>query len=128
MLKIQQLLRWLTRCNLVAGVDVNFEPNVIQKARTSPQGFAIKLGSTLCCMPILLARNLKRMALSAIRKAFVYASAVSNTPGPVSVSMTYQIRCRTTAAQRTMAFDVDLKFDTLIEQLAEVTLIKLSTQ
>ena len=52
-----------------------------------PQGFAMKLGMMPCLMPTLFANNLKRIALSAIRGALVYASAVSNTPGPVSVSV-----------------------------------------
>ena len=46
----------------------------------------MKLGTTPWRMPTLFARNLKSAALSAIRNALVYASAVSRTPGPVSVS------------------------------------------
>ena len=46
-------------------------------ALTLPHGLAMKLGTTPRFMPILLAKNLKRMALSAIRKASVYAKAVS---------------------------------------------------
>ena len=63
--------------------------NTSQNAQvlTLPQGFAMKLGTTPRFIPILLARNLKRIALSAIRNASVYASAVSYTPGPVSVSV-----------------------------------------
>ena len=53
---------------------------------TFPHGFAMKLGTTPRFIPMLLARNLKRIALSAIRNVSVYAKAVSYTPGPVSVS------------------------------------------
>lgn len=53
---------------------------------TLPHGFAMKLGTISRLMPKLLARNLNRIALSAILTADVYASAVSKTPGPVSVS------------------------------------------
>jgi hypothetical protein len=65
--------------------------------RTFPQGFAMKLGMTPCFMPRLFAVNLNRMALSAIRIAFRYASAVSNTPGPVSVS---RVRYQYTGTRR----------------------------
>lgn len=53
---------------------------------TFPQGLAMKLGVTPCFIPRLLATYLNRIALSAILSADVYASAVSRTPGPVSVS------------------------------------------
>ena len=46
----------------------------------------MKLGTIPCFIPILFAANLNKIALSAIRKAVVYARAVSYTPGPVSVS------------------------------------------
>ena len=61
-------------------------PGNLCKKLTLPHGFAIKLGKTPCFIPILFARYLKRIALSAISNAEVYARAVSRTPGPVSVS------------------------------------------
>lgn len=44
---------------------------------TFPHGLAMKLGITPCFMPILFATYLYSIALSAIRRAEVYASAVS---------------------------------------------------
>lgn len=58
---------------------------------TSPQGFAMKLGTTPLFMPMLFARYLNNTALSAIRRALVYARAVSYTPGPVSVSVSEDV-------------------------------------
>ncbi len=55
--------------------------------RTFPHGLAMKLGTIPYFIPRLFARNLNKSALSAILKADVYARAVSNTPGPVSVSI-----------------------------------------
>lgn len=55
--------------------------------RTFPHGLAIKLGMIPCVMPTLFAVYLNKIALSAILRAEVYASAVSRTPGPVSVSV-----------------------------------------
>ena len=44
---------------------------------TFPHGLAIKLGRMPCFIPMLFARYLYRIALSAIRNADVYANAVS---------------------------------------------------
>jgi len=54
---------------------------------TSPHGLAIKVGMISYFIPTDLATSLNKQALSAIRRASVYAKALSNTPGPVSVSM-----------------------------------------
>jgi hypothetical protein len=48
---------------------------------------AIKLGTIPCFMPMLFVRYLNKIALSANLRADVYASADSNTPGPLSVSI-----------------------------------------
>jgi hypothetical protein len=53
---------------------------------TFPHGLAMKLGITPRFIPMLLAKYLNKIPLSAIRSAEVYANAVSKTPGPVSVS------------------------------------------
>lgn len=67
----------LTHCNPEARESsVWLRSNQIE-CLTSPQGLAIKLGITPCFMPMLLAANLNRIALSAIRRAEVYAKAVS---------------------------------------------------
>ena len=58
---------------------------------TFPHGLAIKLGMIPCVMPTLFAVYLNKIALSAILRAEVYASAVSRTPGPVSVSVPWKI-------------------------------------
>lgn len=54
---------------------------------TLPHGFAIKVGIIPYFIPTLLANNLNKTALSAIRRASVYSRADSKTPGPVSVSV-----------------------------------------
>jgi hypothetical protein len=59
--------------------------------RTFPHGLAIKLGMIPCVMPTLFAVYLNKIALSAILRAEVYASAVSRTPGPVSVSVPWKV-------------------------------------
>lgn len=59
--------------------------------RTFPHGLAIKLGMIPCVMPTLFAVYLNKIALSAILRAEVYASAVSRTPGPVSVSVSWKV-------------------------------------
>lgn len=46
----------------------------------------MKVGEIPYFIPMLLATSLNKQALSAILEASVYPSAVSNTPGPVSVS------------------------------------------
>lgn len=54
-----------------------YDRNKYRLTLTLPQGFAMKLGSTLCFIPILFAKYLNKIALSPMRSAFVYASAVS---------------------------------------------------
>ena len=90
---------------------------------TFPQGLAIKLGTTPRCMPILFARNLKRMALSAILRALVYANAVSNTPGPVSVSMQKSASSSSLIERLTMSFNIYAKCSTNIEDIVEVVVV-----
>jgi hypothetical protein len=68
----------LTRYNLGAIQHPSIQSNIDLKNRlTLPQGLAMKLGITPCFMPILLATYLYNIALSAIRRAEVYARAVS---------------------------------------------------
>lgn len=68
-------------------VSVAFWQEAKKKALlTSPQGLAMKVGEIPYFIPMLLATSLNKQALSAILEASVYPRAVSNTPGPVSVS------------------------------------------
>lgn len=67
-----------TRCSLEA-TEV-LDQKVVERGGlvlTFPQGLAIKLGVIPCFMPTLLAKNLNRIALSAILRAGQYAKAVS---------------------------------------------------
>jgi hypothetical protein len=69
-------------------------------------------------MPMLFAKNLNNIALSAIRKAEVYANAVSSTPGPVSVSeicehLTHPFE--SASFLLTVRLYVDLEFDAFVK-------------
>ena len=87
-------------------------------------GLAMKLGIMPCLMPTLFARSLKRMALSAMRNASVYASAVSNTPGPVSVSESLlRFHMLFLHKMRTVTLDVDIESFGHVEDVVEVLLV-----
>lgn len=72
------------------------------------------------------------MALSAIRSAEVYASAVSRTPGPVSVSEKARVvsSCKTgdNGELLTVALDVYSEDTALIKEVMEILIIELSSQ
>jgi hypothetical protein len=79
--------------------------------------------------PILFASSLNKIALSAILDTSVYARAVSNTPGPVSVSTcsAYTESTGPTGTPRprkkgklTMPLDLDAKISGLVVQFVEV--------
>ena len=77
----------ITHYTLEAGVGISgLFLLFIRGVLTPSHGLAIKLGIIPCFIPTLFAVYLNKIALSAILKADVYASAVSRTPGPVSVS------------------------------------------
>lgn len=78
----------------------------------------MNVGMTLCFMPMLLATSLNSSALSAMRSTSVYASAVSNTPGPVSVS-----GVSGAAPALTMALDFNPKRGRLGVQVVKVVLV-----
>lgn len=93
------------------------------------QGLAMKLGITPCFMPIDFAVYLNKMALSAILSAEVYASAVSRTPGPVSVSWeVVNIEIHGIIKQLTVALDRDVETQALVEQVLEVLIVQLCPQ
>jgi hypothetical protein len=98
---------------------------------TSLYGFAMKLGVMPCFIPTLLATNLNKTALSAIRPESVYAKAVSKTPGPVSVST--DISSSTSPELRregklTMRFYLDSKVGSLVIELVVVVHIQRSSE
>ena len=97
------------------------------RGHTLPQGFAMKVGMMPFLIPTLFATYLNRLALSAMRRAVVYARAVSYTPGPVSVSAGnsgWSMKVET-GLRLTMALDWNLKCKAGIKKLLEVRIVKL---
>ena len=111
---------------------INTTPWKNGAGHTFPHGLAIKLGMIPCVMPTLFAVYLNKIALSAILRAEVYASAVSRTPGPVSVSVPWKIPLTFYLSNQrkrlTMAFYGNLEFQALVEEIMEVLVVKLRSK
>ena len=89
----------------------------------------MKLGITPYFMPIDFAVYLNKIALSAILSAEVYASAVSRTPGPVSVSWKcVSIELHRIIKRLTVALDWNVETQALVEQALEIVIVKLRPQ